>query len=88
MKYSSNFRPWLLYRRVCHLTCGFSARWFALFVAGDQHLAEQGRNRKHGVWRHVSVVVIAWRVSPTDRSPQTVEYKDDLSALVTTTKLL
>ena len=44
-KYSSNFRLSLLYLRVCHVTCDFTARWFALFAAADPRLPEQRRNK-------------------------------------------
>jgi hypothetical protein len=44
-KYSSNFRRWWLYLRVCDLACDFIARWFASFATVDQRLPEQRRNR-------------------------------------------
>jgi hypothetical protein len=43
-EYSSNFRRWSPYLRVCRLTCDFTARWFASFAAADQPLTEQRRN--------------------------------------------
>ena len=44
-KYSSNFRRRLPYLRVCHLTCDFSACYFASFGAVDRRLTERRRNR-------------------------------------------
>lgn len=41
-KYSSNFRRWWLYLRVCDLACDFIARWFASFATADQRLPERG----------------------------------------------
>jgi hypothetical protein len=48
-KYSSNFRQRSPYLRVCHLTCGFSGRWFVLFADADRRLPEQRRNSLSGI---------------------------------------